>query len=154
MGFLRIGVTLGINCVFSICAYFTTKYSIQNLGDMFIAANLSGMDLCKKSRPKMWVSCIPPRPTFISCSSLFFHIQFVLSSRPEAMGAVTGCILLVTLFLFIPVPFIPVPLTWNLIADNISNQFLTNQVSPNDPSKNYLYQMKLPSKWLDSNVIR
>lgn len=55
MGYLSVGATLGINCAYSICAYFTTKYSIQNLGDMFIAANLSGMDLCKIARPKMWV---------------------------------------------------------------------------------------------------
>lgn len=49
--------------------------------------------------------------------------------RPEAMGAVTGCIFLIALFLFIPVPFIPVPLKWNLIAANQSTEFLNNQVS-------------------------
>lgn len=31
--------------------------------------------------------------------------SFVSSYRPEAMGVVTGCIFLISLFLFIPVPF-------------------------------------------------
>lgn len=48
-----------------------------------------------------------------------FCIIFFLN-RPEAMGVVTGCILLVALFLFIPVPFI--------FNDKPINEFPHNQV--------------------------
>lgn len=46
-------ITLAINFAYSVCAYLITKHSIPNLSDMFIAANLFGMDMCKRDKPKM-----------------------------------------------------------------------------------------------------
>lgn len=37
----------------SICAYFLTKRLIPRLKNMFIDANLYGVDMNKKSKPKM-----------------------------------------------------------------------------------------------------
>lgn len=47
-------VSLVINCVISLCAFQVTKRLIPSLGDMFINANLFGLDLCKKERTKMY----------------------------------------------------------------------------------------------------
>uniref|UniRef100_A0A336LWH4 UDP-N-acetylglucosamine--dolichyl-phosphate N-acetylglucosaminephosphotransferase n=1 Tax=Culicoides sonorensis TaxID=179676 RepID=A0A336LWH4_CULSO len=66
-----------INFVISIGAYFLTVNLIPSLKPMFLKANLFGIDMNKKSSGKV----------------------------PEAMGVVTGCIFLISLFLFIPVPF-------------------------------------------------
>lgn len=32
-------------------------------------------------------------------------VNKIISFRPEALGVVTGCVFLITLFIFIPVPF-------------------------------------------------
>ncbi|KAK9702836.1 Glycosyl transferase family 4 [Popillia japonica] len=50
---------------------------IPRLKDMFIKANLFGIDMSKRTGDKV----------------------------PEAIGVVSGCIFLITLFLFIPIPF-------------------------------------------------
>ncbi|XP_031848180.1 alg7 dolichyl-phosphate N-acetylglucosaminephosphotransferase [Nomia melanderi] len=68
---------LFINLVMSCVAYFLTVRLIPRIKDMFIKANLYGIDMNKSSGEKV----------------------------PEALGVVSGCIFLVTLFLFIPVPF-------------------------------------------------
>lgn len=61
----------------SITVYFLTIRLIPKIKDMFVKANLYGIDMNKKSGEKV----------------------------PEALGVVTGCLFLITLFLFIPVPF-------------------------------------------------
>ncbi|XP_071445230.1 UDP-N-acetylglucosamine--dolichyl-phosphate N-acetylglucosaminephosphotransferase [Hetaerina americana] len=63
----------------SVVSYLITETIIfkQKLKEMFIKANLFGIDLNKKGKEKV----------------------------PEAIGVVSGCIYLITLFLFIPVPF-------------------------------------------------
>ncbi|XP_017875671.1 UDP-N-acetylglucosamine--dolichyl-phosphate N-acetylglucosaminephosphotransferase [Ceratina calcarata] len=66
-----------INLAMSIAAYFLTVRLIPGIKDMFIKANLYGVDMNKTSGEKV----------------------------PEALGVVTGCVFLVTLFLFIPIPF-------------------------------------------------
>lgn len=70
--------SLLINFAISACAFEITRRLIPSLSGMFIGANLFGNDLCKRDKPKI----------------------------PEAMGVVTGCIFLIALFLFIPVPFV------------------------------------------------
>ncbi|XP_067009960.2 UDP-N-acetylglucosamine--dolichyl-phosphate N-acetylglucosaminephosphotransferase [Anabrus simplex] len=65
------------NAIISIFSYLVTVRLIPRLKDMFIKANLYGIDLSKTRKDKV----------------------------PEAIGVVTGCIYLITLFLFIPVPF-------------------------------------------------
>lgn len=66
-----------INFAMSITVYFLTIRLIPKIKDMFVKANLYGIDMNKKSGEKV----------------------------PEALGVVTGCLFLITLFLFIPVPF-------------------------------------------------
>lgn len=66
-----------INFVMSISAYLLTIRLIPRIKHMFIKANLYGIDMNKKSGEKV----------------------------PEALGVVTGCLFLITLFLFIPIPF-------------------------------------------------
>ncbi|XP_063222315.1 UDP-N-acetylglucosamine--dolichyl-phosphate N-acetylglucosaminephosphotransferase isoform X2 [Bacillus rossius redtenbacheri] len=66
-----------INALMSVAAYFATLKTIPRLKDMFIRANLCGIDMSKTKKERI----------------------------PEAQGVVTGCIFLITLFLFIPVPF-------------------------------------------------
>lgn len=66
-----------INAILSICIYFSTLKLIPTLSTAFIKANLYGTDLNKTSKEKI----------------------------PEAYGVVTGCMYLIALFLFIPVPF-------------------------------------------------
>ncbi|XP_011690369.1 PREDICTED: UDP-N-acetylglucosamine--dolichyl-phosphate N-acetylglucosaminephosphotransferase isoform X2 [Wasmannia auropunctata] len=66
-----------VNAVMSVCAYGLTVRLIPRLKDMFVRANLYGIDMGKRSSGKV----------------------------PEAIGVVTGCVFLVTMFLFIPVPF-------------------------------------------------
>lgn len=61
----------------SITVYFLTIRLIPKIKYMFVKANLYGIDMNKKSGEKV----------------------------PEALGVVTGCLFLITLFLFIPVPF-------------------------------------------------
>ncbi|XP_076749181.1 alg7 dolichyl-phosphate N-acetylglucosaminephosphotransferase isoform X1 [Xylocopa sonorina] len=82
-----------INFAMSIIAYFLTVRLIPRIKDMFIRANLYGIDMNKNSGEKV----------------------------PEALGVVTGCVFLITLFLFIPVPFT------NYIFDDINfphNEFM------------------------------
>ncbi|KAI1308728.1 tunicamycin resistance protein [Mortierella claussenii] len=66
-----------VNVCFSILAGIATWYAVPALSEIFIKAGLKGMDLSKKSK----------------------HII------PESMGMVAGLIYLVTMFLFIPFPF-------------------------------------------------
>ncbi|KAF3430329.1 hypothetical protein E2986_11626 [Frieseomelitta varia] len=65
------------NFVMSVTVYFLTVRLIPRIKNMFVKANLYGIDMNKKSGEKV----------------------------PEALGVVTGCLFLITLFLFIPVPF-------------------------------------------------
>ncbi|KAF9210488.1 tunicamycin resistance protein [Podila verticillata] len=68
---------LTVNVGFSILAGITTWYAVPAISETFVKAGLKGMDLSKKTK----------------------HII------PESMGMVAGLIYLVTLFLFIPFPF-------------------------------------------------
>ncbi|XP_063621187.1 UDP-N-acetylglucosamine--dolichyl-phosphate N-acetylglucosaminephosphotransferase [Cydia splendana] len=63
--------------IFSIIAFLITDELIPNLKELFIKAGLGGIDLCKTSKEKI----------------------------PEALGVVSGCVFLVTCFLFIPIVF-------------------------------------------------
>ncbi|GLH04993.1 UDP-N-acetylglucosamine--dolichyl-phosphate N-acetylglucosaminephosphotransferase [Gryllus bimaculatus] len=69
--------TLVVNGLMSCIAYLVVVRIIPPLEGMFIKANLYGIDLSKTKKDKV----------------------------PEAIGVVTGCIFLIALFLFIPVPF-------------------------------------------------
>ncbi|OAQ22769.1 hypothetical protein K457DRAFT_159713 [Linnemannia elongata AG-77] len=68
---------LTVNVGFSVLAGITTWSAIPALSEIFVKAGLKGMDLSKKTK----------------------HII------PESMGMVAGLIYLVTMFLFIPFPF-------------------------------------------------
>ncbi|KAM3964127.1 alg7 dolichyl-phosphate N-acetylglucosaminephosphotransferase [Aphomia sociella] len=61
----------------SLLAYLFTDELIPNLGHLFINAGLFGIDLCKNNKNKI----------------------------PEAVGVVSGCVFLVTCFMFIPIVF-------------------------------------------------
>lgn len=61
----------------SIASYFLTVRLIPKFKDTFVKANLYGIDMNKKGSDKI----------------------------PEALGVLTGCVFLITMFLFIPVPF-------------------------------------------------
>ncbi|KAG8225971.1 hypothetical protein J437_LFUL006200 [Ladona fulva] len=61
----------------SAISYLVTERTIPKVKDMFLKASLFGMDLNKHKKDKV----------------------------PEAIGVVSGCIFLIFLFLFIPVPF-------------------------------------------------
>ncbi|CAH4037750.1 unnamed protein product [Pieris brassicae] len=69
--------TIIVIIIFSVIAYFITDNLIPKLKDLFINAGLYGVDLCKISKEKI----------------------------PEAIGVVSGCVFLVTIFLFIPIVF-------------------------------------------------
>ncbi|XP_076377053.1 UDP-N-acetylglucosamine--dolichyl-phosphate N-acetylglucosaminephosphotransferase-like isoform X1 [Megalopta genalis] len=66
-----------INFAMSCVAYLLTVRLIPRIKNMFIKANLYGIDMNKSTGKKV----------------------------PEALGVVSGCLFLITLFLFIPVPF-------------------------------------------------
>ncbi|KAJ8927098.1 hypothetical protein NQ314_020370 [Rhamnusium bicolor] len=66
-----------VNLIMSVVTYFVTVRLIPKLRDMFIKANLFGIDMSKTTSEKV----------------------------PESLGVVTGCTFLITLFLFIPIPF-------------------------------------------------
>ncbi|XP_057672608.1 UDP-N-acetylglucosamine--dolichyl-phosphate N-acetylglucosaminephosphotransferase isoform X2 [Diorhabda carinulata] len=66
-----------INLGMSILAYYLTVRLIPGLKDKFIKANLFGIDMSKTTSDKV----------------------------PESLGVVTGCSFLITMFLFIPIPF-------------------------------------------------
>uniref|UniRef100_A0A1B0GNE9 UDP-N-acetylglucosamine--dolichyl-phosphate N-acetylglucosaminephosphotransferase n=2 Tax=Phlebotomus papatasi TaxID=29031 RepID=A0A1B0GNE9_PHLPP len=68
---------LAINTVLSVIAFIATNHLIPNLKDMFIKANVFGIDMSKRDKVKI----------------------------PESMGVVTGSMYLVVSFLFIPFPF-------------------------------------------------
>ncbi|KAJ8919297.1 hypothetical protein NQ315_003881 [Exocentrus adspersus] len=66
-----------VNLIMSVVTYVVTIRLIPKLRDMFIKANLFGIDMSKTTSEKV----------------------------PESLGVVTGCTFLITMFLFIPVPF-------------------------------------------------
>ncbi|XP_072383415.1 UDP-N-acetylglucosamine--dolichyl-phosphate N-acetylglucosaminephosphotransferase [Diabrotica undecimpunctata] len=66
-----------INFLMSIGTYCFTVRLIPGIKDKFIKANLFGIDMSKTTSDKV----------------------------PESLGVVTGCAFLITMFLFIPVPF-------------------------------------------------
>lgn len=44
--------------------------------------------------------------SFVNCIQRYVYMTWwVYFCRPEAIGVVTGCIFLITMFLFIPIPF-------------------------------------------------
>jgi UDP-N-acetylglucosamine--dolichyl-phosphate N-acetylglucosaminephosphotransferase len=61
----------------SICGYFVTSRLIVKFKDVFVRANLFGIDLCKATGANV----------------------------PEAVGVICGCVYLVCMFLFIPIRF-------------------------------------------------
>ncbi|XP_017025994.1 UDP-N-acetylglucosamine--dolichyl-phosphate N-acetylglucosaminephosphotransferase [Drosophila kikkawai] len=71
------GAAILINAAISGAAYCMTVRMIPRFREMFIKANLFGNDLCKKDKPQV----------------------------PESFGVLIGCVFLVSLFMFIPVPF-------------------------------------------------
>ncbi|KAK0178204.1 hypothetical protein PV328_002177 [Microctonus aethiopoides] len=73
----RVSIPIWISGIMSIFAYFLTIRLIPGLKNMFIKANLFGSDMNKRNSDKI----------------------------PEALGVVSGCIFLITLFIFIPIPF-------------------------------------------------
>ncbi|EDW63838.1 UDP-N-acetylglucosamine--dolichyl-phosphate N-acetylglucosaminephosphotransferase [Drosophila virilis] len=68
---------IAINGAISVGAYLMTVRMIPRLREMFIKANLCGKDLCKKDKPQV----------------------------PESYGVIIGCVFLISMFLFIPIPF-------------------------------------------------
>ncbi|XP_065358114.1 UDP-N-acetylglucosamine--dolichyl-phosphate N-acetylglucosaminephosphotransferase [Calliphora vicina] len=68
---------LVLNGVISAGAYLMAIRIIPRFREMFIKANLYGKDLCKKDQTQV----------------------------PESLGVLIGCVFLVAMFLFIPVPF-------------------------------------------------
>ncbi|XP_055546958.1 UDP-N-acetylglucosamine--dolichyl-phosphate N-acetylglucosaminephosphotransferase [Wyeomyia smithii] len=72
-----IPLPLIVNVMISFGAFYVGQHLIPRMKTMFINANLSGVDMNKRQKTRI----------------------------PEAIGVVTGCIFLVSLFLFIPVPF-------------------------------------------------
>ncbi|XP_058814990.1 UDP-N-acetylglucosamine--dolichyl-phosphate N-acetylglucosaminephosphotransferase [Topomyia yanbarensis] len=73
----NIPLPLIVNMLISIGAFYVSQHLIPRMKAMFINANLSGVDMNKATKIRI----------------------------PEAFGVVTGCIFLVSLFLFIPIPF-------------------------------------------------
>ncbi|KAK3819687.1 MAG: UDP-N-acetylglucosamine--dolichyl-phosphate N-acetylglucosaminephosphotransferase-like protein [Benniella sp.] len=90
---------LTVNFGFSILAGITVWSAIPALSDIFVKAGLKGMDLSKKSK------------------------QII----PESMGMVAGLIYLVTMFLFIPFPF----MKWFTASRDGDLQELTLLTFPN-----------------------
>ncbi|GJJ76774.1 UDP-N-acetylglucosamine--dolichyl-phosphate N-acetylglucosaminephosphotransferase [Entomortierella parvispora] len=90
---------LTVNIGFSILAGITTWSAIPALSAIFVKAGLKGMDLAKRSK----------------------HII------PESMGMVAGLIYLVTMFLFIPFPF----MKWFTASNNGDPQELKLLTFPN-----------------------
>ncbi|KAF0295545.1 UDP-N-acetylglucosamine--dolichyl-phosphate N-acetylglucosaminephosphotransferase [Amphibalanus amphitrite] len=70
-------IQLLINLMLSFCGFIATIRAVPKMGHLFIKANLCGIDMSKKESKKI----------------------------PEAMGIVCGCIYLIVVFIFIPVPF-------------------------------------------------
>ncbi|XP_014274151.1 UDP-N-acetylglucosamine--dolichyl-phosphate N-acetylglucosaminephosphotransferase isoform X1 [Halyomorpha halys] len=81
------------NLVLSVFFYFSSLKLIPTLAPAFIKANLFGIDLNKNSKEKI----------------------------PEAFGVVSGCMFLLTMFLFIPVPF------GQIILNNGTTSFLYSE---------------------------
>lgn len=46
-------IPLCINVAFSVCGYFLAKSLIPNLKEMFLKANIAGVDMNKKDKKKM-----------------------------------------------------------------------------------------------------
>lgn len=67
-----------VNGIYSALCFIATIKAIPNFKEIFVKANLFGRDLNKNSDAKV----------------------------PEALGVITGAIYLVTMFLFIPIPFL------------------------------------------------
>ncbi|XP_068632532.1 UDP-N-acetylglucosamine--dolichyl-phosphate N-acetylglucosaminephosphotransferase [Battus philenor] len=70
-------LSLIILIILSILAFLFADELIPKLKDLFIKAGIYGIDLCKSNKDKI----------------------------PEALGVVSGCVFLVTSFLFIPIAF-------------------------------------------------
>ncbi|XP_041373345.1 UDP-N-acetylglucosamine--dolichyl-phosphate N-acetylglucosaminephosphotransferase-like [Gigantopelta aegis] len=70
-------LTLLINAGMSILGFLLCLSVIPKFKDMFIKANLYGIDLCKPTKERI----------------------------PEALGVICGAVFLILMFLFIPVPF-------------------------------------------------
>ncbi|XP_044576525.1 UDP-N-acetylglucosamine--dolichyl-phosphate N-acetylglucosaminephosphotransferase [Cotesia glomerata] len=73
----KMNFSLYINILMSIFGFIVAIILIPSFKDKFIKANLFGIDMNKRNGGKV----------------------------PEALGVVSGCIFLITLFLFIPIPF-------------------------------------------------
>ncbi|KAK7497087.1 hypothetical protein BaRGS_00011617 [Batillaria attramentaria] len=71
------GLTLAVNAVMSAAGFLVCFNIIPKFKDMFIKANLFGIDMSKRSKEKV----------------------------PESMGVICGAVFLIIMFLFIPVPF-------------------------------------------------
>lgn len=76
-------IILGVNAAMSALAHLVTLSLIPRFREMFVKAGLSGVDMSKTAKTKV----------------------------PESIGVVSATVFLITMFLFIPVPF------FNYLAD-------------------------------------
>ncbi|CAN7982998.1 unnamed protein product [Ixodes hexagonus] len=70
-------IILGLNGIMSFLAYLVTLRLIPRFKDMFVGAGLCGVDMSKATKAKV----------------------------PESIGVISATVFLITMFLFIPVPF-------------------------------------------------
>lgn len=82
--------------------------SKPRLKEAFIAAHLVGVDQSKRGRVQMWVVFFLIHFWYTFNTLLILNSCFVdcLKCSPEATGVVAGCVFLITMYLFIPIPFL------------------------------------------------
>lgn len=75
--FSSVSIPLCSSFILSVISYFIVKSLIPGILPLFLKAGLFGIDLCKKNSGKI----------------------------PEAAGVISGCIFLISILIFIPIPF-------------------------------------------------
>lgn len=122
-----------VNALMSACGFVVCYNIIPKFKTMFINAHLSGIDMSKRDKRKMWVlacaNCEPSKLHLLPllCKGIFFicHFSFIDVSllSPESQGMICGAVFLVIMFLFIPVPFYK-----HILTDNSEKSFPHHEV--------------------------
>lgn len=75
--FRELSLAIGVNATIAVGAFFLSSTLIPSFSNAFVSAGLKGRDLSKRDRREV----------------------------PEALGVVSGAVFLISMFLFIPMPF-------------------------------------------------
>lgn len=103
-----VSISIVTNLILSITSYLLVSHLIPRFIDTFLQAKRFGVDVHKRNRPRMLVNWLSDDFKLPSSHLLMVYwCSYSNCFRPESFGVVTGCVFLITWFIFLPIHYSP-----------------------------------------------